>query len=94
MVRERLEVLHDRSEVELVACAGEAPQPHALEAMVGLQVRKSHLDPLALVTRFADLWLAHQCTRCIARILMHVSNGIIIRVSGVRVPPPLPMEIA
>ena len=36
MVRKRLEVLDDRSEVELVACTGEAPQPHALEAMVGL----------------------------------------------------------
>ncbi len=36
MVRKRLEVLHDRSEVELVAGTGEAPQPHPLEAMVGL----------------------------------------------------------
>jgi hypothetical protein len=36
MVRERLEVLHDCSEVELVACTGESPQPHALKAVVGL----------------------------------------------------------
>src|SRR5262249_34789976 len=32
----RLEVLHDCSEVELVACTGETPQPHALKAMMGL----------------------------------------------------------
>jgi hypothetical protein len=36
MVCERLQVLHDRGEVELVARAGETSQPHALEAMVGL----------------------------------------------------------
>jgi hypothetical protein len=35
-----LQVLHDVCEVELVACAGEAPQPHTLKTMVGLQVRK------------------------------------------------------
>jgi len=36
MVRKRLEVLHDRSEMELVARTGEAPQPHTLKAMMGL----------------------------------------------------------
>ena len=35
-VCESLEVLHNRGEVELVACAGEAPQPHAIEAVMGL----------------------------------------------------------
>ena len=48
--RERLEVLHDGSEMELVARTGEAPKPHALEAMVGLQMRKPHLDPLSLIS--------------------------------------------
>jgi hypothetical protein len=43
MVRERLEVLHDCGEVELVACTGETPQPHTLKAMMGLEVRKTHL---------------------------------------------------
>jgi len=47
--RQGLEVLHDGGEVELIACPGEATQPHALEAMVGFEVRKSHLDLLALV---------------------------------------------
>jgi hypothetical protein len=31
-----LEVLHDGSEVELVTCAGETPQAHSLETVVGL----------------------------------------------------------
>ena len=33
---EPFQVLNDRSQVELIACAGEAPQSHALEAMMGL----------------------------------------------------------
>lgn len=44
-----LEVLHDNREVELVAGAGEPTQAHALEAVMGLQMRKAHLDLLALV---------------------------------------------
>jgi hypothetical protein len=46
MVRKGLEVLHNCSEVELVACTGDAPQTHPLEAVMGLQVRKtrSRLD--------------------------------------------------
>ena len=47
---ECLEVLDDGSEVELVASAGKAPQPHTLKTVVRLQVRKAHLDLLALVT--------------------------------------------
>jgi hypothetical protein len=46
VIRESLEVLHDGVEVELVACTGESAQSQALEAMMGFQVRKSHLDPL------------------------------------------------
>lgn len=40
-----LEVLHDGGEVELVTCAGETPQTHSLEAVVGLQVRKNASQP-------------------------------------------------
>ena len=50
MVGEGLEVLHDSCEVELVARAGEPPEAHAIEAMMGLQVSEPHLDPLALIT--------------------------------------------
>lgn len=42
-------VLHGGGEMELVAGTGEAAKPHALEAVVGLQVPEAHLDPLALV---------------------------------------------
>jgi hypothetical protein len=41
--------------VELVARAGEAAQTHAFEAMVGLQVRKAHLDPLPLIAGLLEL---------------------------------------
>ncbi len=50
MVGEGLEVLDDGCEVELVARAGQAPEAHTIEAMMGLQMSKPHLDPLALVT--------------------------------------------
>jgi len=43
------QVLHDGREVELIACAGEAAEPHTVKTMVGLQVRKAHFDLLALV---------------------------------------------
>jgi hypothetical protein len=46
---EGFQVLHDGGEVEFVARTREAPQAHALEAVVGLEVRKAHLDLLTLV---------------------------------------------
>ena len=52
--RERLEVLDDGGKMELVARAGKPPKPHAFEAMVDFQVRKAHLDALALVTRLQE----------------------------------------
>jgi hypothetical protein len=45
VVRERLEVLYDGREVELVACAGQAAQAHAFEAMVGLRCAKRISTP-------------------------------------------------
>jgi hypothetical protein len=55
MFCEGLQVLHDGAEVELIACARETPETQALEATMGLQVRKAHLDLLALVARFFEL---------------------------------------
>jgi len=46
---ERLQVLNDRGEVELVAGTGQTSEPHAIEAVMGLQVREAHLDALALI---------------------------------------------
>ena len=66
MAGERLEVLHDGGEVELVACPGETPQAHTLEAVMGFEVRKSHLDLLALRR-------THEAAGMIAGILMDVA---------------------
>src|SRR5262245_24336446 len=37
--------------MELVAGAGKAPEPQALEAVMRLQVVKAHLGPLSLIAR-------------------------------------------
>jgi hypothetical protein len=37
--------------MELVAGAGKAPEPQALEAVMRLQVGKTRLDPLPLIAR-------------------------------------------
>src|SRR5947209_16646682 len=76
MVGKGLQVLHDGSEVELVACTGKAAQPHTLEAVVCLQVRKAHLDLLALVTGCGELRCTHQGARRIACVLMHVARDL------------------
>src|SRR5215471_5351940 len=71
--RKCFEVLHDCGEVELVAGAGEPPQPHPLEAKMGLEVSKPHLDLLALVARSIELRRAHECAGDVAGILVDVS---------------------
>ena len=54
MVCERLEVLDDGREMELVARATETSETHALETVVGLEVGKTHLDPFSLVARLSN----------------------------------------
>lgn len=49
MACERLEVLDDGGQVELVASASETSQAHSLEAMMDLQVREAHLYFLTLI---------------------------------------------
>lgn len=73
MVRQRLEVLHDGGEVELIARTGEAAQAHALETVMDLQVRKAHFDLLALVTGFGELRRPHQRTGVIAGFLIEIA---------------------
>ena len=73
MAGERLEVLHDGGEVELIACPAETPQAHTLEAVMGFEVRKSHLDLLALVARLFELRRTHEAAGMIAGILMDVA---------------------
>jgi hypothetical protein len=60
--------LDDGCEVELVARSGKAPQTHALEAMMDLQVRKAHLDFLALIARSVERFgdLRRNVAACVA----------------------------
>src|SRR5258705_1274896 len=51
LICERFKVLRDGCEMELVARTGEASQSHALEAMVNLQVGKTHFHFFALIAR-------------------------------------------
>src|SRR5437899_11922713 len=76
MVGEGLQVLNDGGQVELIASAGKAPQPHTLETVVRLQVRKAHLYLLALVTGFGELRCTHQGARCILCVLMHIARDL------------------
>ena len=75
-VCKRLEVLHDCREVELVASTAEASQSHALETMMRLQVGKTHLYFLAIVTRFVERCGAVKCTGLIASIFIDVARDI------------------
>ena len=79
MVRERFEVLHDGREVELVARTDEAAQTHSLKAMVGLQMRKAHLDPLPLIAGLLDLRRAHECARMVTGFFVHVAWHFALR---------------
>jgi hypothetical protein len=56
--------------------APERPRTHTLETVVRLQVRKAHLDLLALVLGFGELQCTHQGARCIPCILMHVARDL------------------
>jgi len=73
MVCDRLEVLHDGGEVELIACTREASEAHTLEAMMGLQVSKAHLHLLAFVSRPVELRCAHQRAGVIAGIFIEIA---------------------
>jgi hypothetical protein len=66
--------LHDGREVELVACAGEAAQPQPLEAVMGLQMCKAHLDPLPLVTRPGERLRLHLPASYVAGILVKIAR--------------------
>ena len=71
MFGERLQVLHDGCEMELVARASETPQAHAFEAMMGFQMRKPHLDPLPLIAGPRELGCAHDGPSDVARFFIH-----------------------
>ena len=74
MVCQRFEVLHDGGEMELVAGTGEPPQAHSLEAVMGLQMCKAHLNLFALVTRFLERRCSIERTRMIAGVFVDVAR--------------------
>ena len=74
MLRERLEVLHDSREVELIARAAKAPQAHALEAVVDLQVREAHFNSLPLIAGSLVLRRFHESTRDVTRLFVDVAR--------------------
>ena len=74
MLGERLQVLHDSSEVELIARAAEAPQAHAFEAVVGLEVREAHFDSLPLIAGSLVLRCFHESTRNVTRLFVDVAG--------------------
>ena len=82
MFREGLEVLRGGDEMAFVSCTGDAAQAHPLEAMVGLEVRKAHLDLLALIARFVELGRPHQRASVVAGILIEVAGDFALR--GIR----------
>src|SRR5215831_2340344 len=61
--------------MELVAGAGKPSEPHAFEAVMRLEVRKAHLDPLPLITRFQECLRLHFATSDVAGRLVHVPHN-------------------
>ena len=74
--RKSFEVLHDCGEVELVARAREPPQSHALEAMMGLEVRKPHLHFLPFIPRLLVLRGDIERTGVVARLFVDVARDL------------------
>jgi len=59
--------------MELVARTGKSPKPHALEAMVGLQMREPHLDALSFVSRSGECLCLHLSPSDITGILVQIA---------------------
>jgi hypothetical protein len=62
--------------MKLVAGAGKSSEPHSLEAMVDFEMRKTHLNALALVTRLEETLGSHQSACQIACILVDVTRNL------------------
>ena len=55
MIGQRLEILDDSGEMEFVARTTESSEAHALEAVLGLEVGKAHLDSFSFIAGFLEL---------------------------------------
>jgi hypothetical protein len=62
--------------MELVTRTGKPPKPHALEAVVGLQMREPHLDPLSLVSRSCECFCLHLSPSDVAGVLVKVARDL------------------
>ena len=62
--------------MKLVAGAGKSSEPHSLEAMVDFEMRKTHLNALALVTRLEETLGSHQSACQIACVLVDVTRNL------------------
>jgi hypothetical protein len=62
--------------MKLVASPGKSSEPHTFKAMVGFEVSKAHLNPLALITGLEKTFRAHQSACQIACILMNVTRNL------------------
>ena len=82
MVCQRFEVLRDSREMELVTRTGKATQAHALEAMMGLQVREPHLDALSLITRLDEGFGSHEPACHIPGVLVKITGDFPCELSG------------
>src|SRR5438477_9474682 len=74
--RERFEVLHDGGEMELVACSGKTPEPHAFEAMMSLEMCEPHLDALSFVSRSGECLCLHLSPCDVAGVLVEVARDL------------------
>ena len=74
MVCERLEVLDDGREMELVARATETSETHALETVVGLEMGEAHFDPLSLIAGFFELGRTLEGARIVASVFVYVAR--------------------
>jgi hypothetical protein len=62
--------------MELVARTGKPPKPHALEAMVSLEMREPHLNALSLVSRSGKCLCLHLSPSDMAGVLMEVARDL------------------
>lgn len=80
--RHCLEVLHNGSEMKLVAGTGETTKAHTLKAMLDLQMCKTHLYFFARIARSLELRRALEC-RAWLRASSLISRAIFL--NGARV---------
>ena len=62
--------------MELIAGTGETAQPHALEAVMGFQMSKTHFHLLAFVAGFGEPGRCHQRAGVIAGFLVQVARDL------------------